>query len=54
MILVCLQCGSDMREITPDLYRCTECEWEAEQLSIEQTIENQGEMRWGDGTRDPS
>lgn len=46
MILVCLQCGSDMREITLDLYRCTECEWEAEQLSIEQpTKQNQREMR---------
>lgn len=36
MILVCLNCGGDMQEIKRDQYRCQWCEWEAEQLSIEQ------------------
>lgn len=36
MILVCLECGQDMREIKQDKYCCPACRWEAEQLSIEQ------------------
>jgi DNA-directed RNA polymerase subunit RPC12/RpoP len=52
MILVCLQCGSDMKEITSDLYRCTECEWEAEQLTIEQPVKRSDPMNWKAATRE--
>lgn len=34
MIIVCLECGRDMEEINPDIYRCSLCGFQAEQLKI--------------------
>lgn len=34
MILVCIECASDMEEVKADEYRCPGCGYMAEQLSI--------------------
>lgn len=35
MILVCLECAADMKEIKTNVYCCPSCGWRAEQLSFE-------------------
>lgn len=35
MILVCLECATDMQEIKRNVFRCPCCGWGAEQLTIE-------------------
>lgn len=34
MILVCIECASDMEEVKTDEFRCPSCGFIAEQLSI--------------------
>lgn len=38
MILVCLNCASDMDELLPDFFRCPCCGFQAEQLAIKNDL----------------
>lgn len=42
MILVCLECAADMKEIESNVYRCPCCGWGAEQLTIPERVEYMG------------
>lgn len=38
MILVCLECGSDMLEVKADFHQCPSCGYTAEQITLERWI----------------